>query len=159
LIAARNLPKASAFLQGGYGRPGLNMLSDEFDAFYITGLRLNWSLGGLYNLKRDKKLININRQKVELQKENFVLNTQSALKQQSAEINRYADLVASDQAIIEIRRKITEAAKAQLENAVITANDYLREVNAEDQARQAMATHKLQLLQAQINFQITTGKL
>jgi outer membrane protein TolC len=159
LIAARNLPKASAFLQGGYGRPGLNMLSNEFDAFYITGLRLNWSLGGLYNLKRDKKLININRQKVELQKENFVLNTQSALKQQSAEINRYADLVASDQAIIEIRRKITEAAKAQLENAVITANDYLREVNAEDQARQAMATHKLQLLQAQINFQITTGKL
>ena len=159
LITARNLPKASAFLQGGYGRPGLNMLSNEFDAFYITGLRLNWSLGALYNAKRDKKLININRQKVELQKESFVLNTQSALKQQSAEINRYADLVASDQAIIEIRSKITEAAKAQLENAVITANDYLREVNAEDQARQAMATHKLQLLQAQINFQITTGKL
>jgi outer membrane protein TolC len=159
LITARNLPKASAFLQGGYGRPGLNMLSNTFDAFYITGLRLNWSLGGLYNSKRDKKLININRQKVELQKESFVLNTQSALKQQRAEINRYADLVASDQAIIEIRSKITEAAKAQLENAVITANDYLREVNAEDQARQAMATHNIQLLQAQINFQITTGKL
>jgi outer membrane protein TolC len=159
LITARNLPKASAFLQGGYGRPGLNMLSNTFDAFYITGLRLNWSLGGLYNSKRDKKLININRQKVELQKESFVLNTQSALKQQRAEINRYSDLVASDQAIIEIRSKVTEAAKAQLENAVITANDYLREVNAEDQARQAMATHKLQLLQAQINFQITTGKL
>jgi outer membrane protein TolC len=159
LITARNLPKASAFLQGGYGRPGLNMLSNEFDAFYITGLRLNWSLGGLYNSRRDKKLVGINRQKVELQKESFLLNTQSTLKQQRAEINRYADLVASDEAIIEIRSKISEAAKAQLENAVITANDYLREINAEDQARQAMATHKLQLLQAQINYQITAGKL
>jgi len=46
-----------------------------------------------------------------------------------------------------------------LENAVITANDYLREINAEDAARQALATHQLQLLQAQINYQLTTGKL
>ena len=159
LIDARNLPKASAFVQGGYGRPGLNMLSDKFDAFYVAGVRLNWSLGGLYNAKRDKKLTTINRQKIELQKESFVLNTQSTLKQQRAEIDRYASLLASDQAIIDIRSKVTEAAKAQLENAVITANDYLREVNAEDQARQAMATHKLQLLQAQINYQMSSGKL
>ena len=106
-----------------------------------------------------KKLTTINQQKIELQKESFVLNTQSTLKQQRAEIDRYASLLASDQAIIDIRSKVTEAAKAQLENAVITANDYLREVNADDQARQAMATHKLQLLQAQINYQMSSGKL
>ena len=159
LIDARNRPKASGFVQAGYGRPGLNMLSDKLDAFYIAGIRLNWSLAGLYNTKRDKQLVNINRQKIELQKESFVLNTQSSLKQQRAEINRYTELVASDHDIIDIRGKVTEAAKAQLENAVITANDYLREVNAEDQARQALATHKLQLLQAQINYQIASGKL
>jgi outer membrane protein TolC len=159
LLDAKNLPKTSAFIQGGYGKPGLNMLSNQFDPFYIAGLRFNWSLGGLYNTKRDKKLININRQKIEIQKESFVLNTQSTLKQQKAEINRYAYLVSSDQAIIDIRSKISEAAKAQLENAVINANDYLREINAEDQARQAMATHRLQLLQAQINYQISSGKL
>ena len=33
-----------------------------------------------------------------------------------------------------------DAAKAQLENGVITANDYLREVNAEDQSRQTLIT-------------------
>ncbi|MEJ7678822.1 MAG: hypothetical protein WKG06_13375 [Segetibacter sp.] len=96
---------------------------------------------------------------MEIQKETFLLNTQSQLKQQKAEITKSAELVASDQAIIELRSKITEAAKAQLENAVITANDYLREINAEDTARQALATHKLQLLQAQINYQLITGKL
>lgn len=158
LIDSRNLPKASAFVQGGYGRPGLNLLSNSFDAFYITGVRLNWSLGNLYTSKREKKLVEINRQSVEIQKETFLLNTQSQLKQQQAEIAKFAELVASDQAIIELRSKITEASKAQLENAVITANDYLREINAADVARQALATHQLQLLQAQINYQLTTGK-
>jgi len=42
---------------------------------------------------------------------------------------------------------------------VITANDYLREVNAEDLARQNLITHQIQLLQAQINYQTISGKL
>ena len=159
LIEARNQPKASAFVQGGYGRPGLNLLSNNFDAFYITGVRLNWSLGSLYNSKREKSLLDISQRTVDIQKEIFLLNTQSQLKQQKAEITKFAELAASDKAIIELRSKISEAAKAQLENAVITANDYLREINAEDAARQALATHQLQLLQAQINYQLTTGKL
>jgi outer membrane protein TolC len=158
LLHAKNLPRANAFLQAGYGKPGLNMLSNKFDPFYISGLRLNWSLGGLYNLKRDKELLHINRQRIGLQKETFILSTQSLLKQQKGEIDRFAALVSSDQAIIEIREKITVAAKAQLENEVITASDYLREINAEDQARQAMAMHRLQLLQAQVNYQLSTGK-
>ena len=41
---------------------------------------------------------------------------------------------------------------------MITANDYLREVNAEDQARQSLITHQIQLLQAQINYQTISGK-
>jgi outer membrane protein TolC len=159
LIDARNQPKASAFVQGGYGKPALNLLSNNFDLFYVTGVRLNWSLGSLYNSKREKDLIEINRQTIEVQRETFLLNTNSQLKQQKAEITKFAELVASDQAIIELRSKITEAAKAQLENAVITANDYLREINAEDLARQTLAAHQLQLLQAQINYQLTTGKL
>lgn len=159
LVDAGNRPKASAFGQGGYGRPGLNLLSNNFDAFYITGVRLNWSLGGLYNAKREKSLLDLSKRTVSIQKETFLLNTLSQLKQQQAEIVKFAELAASDQAIIELRSKISEAAKAQLENAVITANDYLREINAEDAARQALAIHQLQLLQAQINYQLTTGKL
>jgi outer membrane protein TolC len=48
LIDSRNKPKASLFFQGGYGKPGLNFLKNEFEFFYTTGVRLNWSLGGLY---------------------------------------------------------------------------------------------------------------
>ena len=72
--------------------------------------------------------------------------------QQDAEITKMQKLLATDDEIIGLRVKVKEAAKAQLDNGVITANDYLREVNAEDQARQTKITHQLQLLQARINY-------
>jgi hypothetical protein len=159
LINARTLPKATAFFQGGYGKPALNLLSNEFKPYYITGLRLIWSLSSLYNNKRDKKLVEINQQTVDLQKDVFLLNTQSQLQQQKADIDKYKTLVATDQEIIQLRKQVTEAAKAQLENAVITANDFLIQVNAEDAARQLLVFHQLQLRQAQTNYAITTGKL
>ncbi len=44
-------------------------------------------------------------------------------------------------------KTVTEASKAQLENGVITSSDYLREVNAEDQSRQARILHHVQLIE------------
>jgi len=158
LIHSRLLPKTSLFVQGGVGKPGLNMLDNQFKFFYIGGLRLNWSLTGLYTQKKDKELVKVNQQMVDVQRETFLLNTNSQLKQQQSEISKLQQLIASDNEIILLRRSVTDAAKAQLENGVITANDYLREVNAEDQARQTRITHQLQLIQAQVNYQTISGK-
>jgi outer membrane protein TolC len=158
LIKTRAYPKTNLFFQGGYGRPGLNMLENKFAMFYMTGVRFNWSLGWLYTSKQEKELIQINKQIVTIQQDAFVLNTNTLLKQQQAEINKINQLILKDLQIIDLRTKVKEAANAQLENGVITANDYLREVNAEDQARQNLIVHQLQLLQAQINYQTILGK-
>lgn len=157
LLNAKNLPRLSAFGQGGYGRPGLNMLDSQFDWFYIAGLRLNWSLGGLYLLKNEKRQLALDKNTVALQRETFLLNNQTQLSQLGADIKKQLLLIEADEKIITLREKITGAARAQLENGVITANDYLREVNAMDQARQSRALHELQLLQSQINYQNLTG--
>lgn len=158
LIDSRNKPRASMFFQGGYGKPGLNFLKNEFAFFYTTGVRFNWSLGGLYTQKKEKELIRISQRIVDIQKETFLLNTNSQLTQQQSEIDKYNRLIESDKSIIDLRVQVKDAAKAQLENGVITANDFLREINAEDQARQTLITHQVQLLQAQINYQATSGK-
>lgn len=158
VIRSKNLPKASAFLQGGYGRPALNLLSNSFEPYAIGGIRFNWSLGGLYTAKREKQIVGINQKSIEIQKETFLLNTESQIKQQQGEISKLQQLIESDREIIDLRNSVKQSANAQLENGVITANDYLREVNAEDQARQLLITHELQLLQAQINLQLTIGK-
>lgn len=158
LIRAKNLPKASAFVQGGYGRPGLNMLKNAFEPYGIGGLRLNWSFSNLYTAKKEKQQVTISRQVVDLQKETFLLNTQTQYKQQQAEIDKLQQLITTDNEIISLRNDVKKAATAQLDNGVITTNDYLKEVNAEDQARQTRITHQIQLLQALVNLQLITGK-
>lgn len=157
LLTARNLPKLNLFVQGGYGRPALNMLSNDFEAYYIGGVRLNWSLSGLYTLKKDKALLDLNRKTIAVQKETFLFNTNYSLRQQSAEVNKYTELLTSDNDIIALRTSVKQTASVQLENGVITSNDYLREVNAEDKARQNKIVHEIQLLMAQYAQQTTTG--
>jgi len=80
------------------------------------------------------------------------------LVQQTAEIRKLEKLLAADEEILGLRSQVSAAVKAQLDNGVITAADYLREINAEDQARQTLAAHRIQLLQARINYSVTSGK-
>ncbi|MDF2190086.1 TolC family protein [Paraflavitalea sp. CAU 1676] len=157
VITARNRPKTSLFVQGGYARPALDMLKNDFSWYYIAGLRLNWSLGNLYTTKKERQLLNVNQRMVDVQKDLFLLNTNTQLKQQQSELNKLQQLMESDEQIIDIRSKVKEAANAQLENGVITANDYLREVNAEDQSRLSLIAHRLQWLQAKINYETISG--
>lgn len=158
LIKSRNMPRTSLFFQGGYGRPPLNFLKNEFAPFYITGVRVSWPLNGLYSAKNDRQLVTINQEIVDSKRETFLLNTNAQLVSQRNEIGKLSKLIQSDNEIIELRRSVTEAAKAQLENGVMTANDYLVEVNAEDQARQTLIGHELQLLQARIVYNTIKGQ-
>lgn len=157
LTNSKILPKVSLFFQGGYGKPTLNMLKNEFDWFYITGARVSWSLSNLYSFGNEKEILEINRKTIDTQKESFLLNTGINLKQYYNEIEKLNSLIEVDKKIIEIRTSVKESAKSQLENGVITSNDFIRELNAEDQARQNLTVHKIQLLLAQQNYRLTTG--
>ncbi len=158
LVRAKNLPTAGLFVQGGYGRPGLNMLQNNFDPYYIGGIRLNWSLSGLYTAKKEKAILNIKSKSIDLQKEVFLFNTNVTLNKQNAEISKLEELIRSDNEIIQLRSRIKNTALAQLEYGVINSSDYLREVNAEDQSKQSQLLHEIQLLIAQYDQQNTKGK-
>jgi outer membrane protein TolC len=152
-------PKFSFFVQGGYARPGLNFLSNDFAWYYIGGLRLSWNLGSWYTLKNQKELLAINRNTLDIQKETFLFNTNITQKQQHTDISKYIELIKKDDAIITLRESVKNAAGAQLENGVLSAHDYVTQVDAEDQARQNLILHRVQLLQARYNFQNTTGNI
>ena len=158
LADIKTRPRLSAFVQGGYGNPGFNMLKNEFAPMLMTGLRLNWNLSAFYTRKNDFQLAEIQQRDIAAQKENFELQTRARLQDEAGKMARLESLLRTDDEIIALRRQIKEAAKAQLDNGVINANDYIREVNAENQALLQKKIHELQLLQAQRNYQIITGK-
>ncbi len=152
-------PKFSFFVQGGYGRPGLNFLNNDFEWYYIGGLRLSWNLGSWYTLKNQREILDINRTTLDIQKETFLFNTRITQKQQNADVEKYLSLVKKDDAIITLRESVKNAASAQLENGVLSAHDYVTEVNSENEARQNLILHEMQLLQAQYNYQNTMGNI
>ncbi len=152
VISSKNNPKASLFAQGGYGKPGLNQLSNEFNLYALGGIKLNWSLGGLYTSKRERQIIRVNENINDVQKNTFLFNINTQLSQQQSEITKLKKIMRVDDEIIDLRSKVKEASLAQLQNGVINSNDYLRDVNLEDQSRLARINHELQLLQAKINY-------
>jgi len=159
LLVAQLMPKFSFFAQGGYARPGLNELSNNFQWYYIGGLKLSWNIGSLYTLKNQKRLLNIDRETLDIQKETFLFNTNLTQKQQSSDIVEDIELVKKDDAIVNLRESVKRASQAQMENGVLSAHDYITEVNAEDEARQNRILHEMQLLQAQYSYQNTMGDI
>lgn len=157
LLSAKNRPRLGFFVQGGFGKPALDMFQNSFDPFYVGGLRLSVPLTGFYTLKNERSLIHIKKENLNIQKETFLFNTRFALQQQNADISKLWEILKTDDEIIPLRASIKKSALAQLENGVINSNDYLREVNAESNARQNKILHEIQLLMAQYNKANTTG--
>jgi hypothetical protein len=157
ILRTNTKPKFSFFVQGGIGNPALNMLLNEWKGFYYGGLRLNWSVSSLYTYKKDKLLLDLDKETIASRKETFIWDTELQLKQESAEISRLRRLLKSDEAIVSLRMAIKKAASAQLENGVISVNDYLKEVTNEASARQNVSFHAIQLRLAEYNSKTTSG--
>jgi outer membrane protein TolC len=158
-LTRRNLfPSVSAFFQGGMGKPNpVNFLSTSLSGYYLTGLRLTWTIGGSYTYKKDRLISQNNQEMVRNQRNTFLFNTQLTMRQESADIRKYRELIHTDDEIVQLRESVDKSSAAQLENGVINANDYLQDVNAAAQARQLRVVHAVQLLQAQYNFKTTSG--
>lgn len=152
LLGVKSLPRLSLFGQGGYGNPGLNMLLNEFNWFYIAGARLNWNLGALYSLPAERKSNAISKSSIQVQKELFLLTASITTEQYRNDISKYKQLIQEDNSIVTLREEILKASKAQLENGVITSSDFLREMNAADIARQNLLLHQLQLVQTELDY-------
>ena len=148
-------PRFGLFVQGAYGNPGLNMLKDDFSAYYVAGVRMSWNFGSLYTLRNDRRLIDNNRRKLETSRDVFLFNTNLQSTQQSSAIQSMRWQMVDDDEIIRLRVNIRKAAEAKVENGTLTVTDMLREITAENLARQTKALHEVQLLMNIWNLKYT----
>lgn len=157
MIGARNLPKVGAFVQGGYGNPGLNMLKNEFVPYYVAGMRFSWSFNGFYTRKNEHQLVRTGRLKLENQKELFLFNIGLQLTQQSNEQKKLQSLIVDDDEIIRLRESIRTSSEAKVQNGTLSVTDLLRDITLEDQARQSKLLHEIQLLKTVYDINNTTN--
>lgn len=158
VLAKSNLPKVFAFGQAGYGNPGLNMLDNSFQPFYVVGLKTSWNIFDWGKMKKEKQTLDIAQEIVQTEKETFELNNKIELQQFDNEIKKMQQLLESDLDIIEIHEKIVKSSDAQMKNGVITTSEYLTELTKLFEAKNSLAQHQVGLSLAQSNYQISLGK-
>ena len=139
-------PQLQLFAHGGYGRPGLNFLKNEFDAYYIAGVRGLWNFGKLYTQSNDNELLALGKSKIKSMQEVSTLNTHIRMDQYKQDISKLEQLIQKDKELIGLRNEITETAKIQLENGIINSTDYLTLFNEEQRVMQILAIRELHLL-------------
>lgn len=157
VVSSRIMPKVSAFGQAGYGRPGLNMLDNSFKPYYMVGLNLTWNPINWNSDNNEKQIYQINQKIVDSQKETFEKNLKVSLEKYKSDIEKYEDLIKKDEELISLREKIVATTFSQLQNGTITSTVYLTELNNKTQSQLMLETHKVQLLQAKINYLTTKG--
>ena len=159
LTSTSRMPKMMGFGQLGYGRPGLNMLSNDIEGFYIFGAALSWNVWDWSKNRNERQILAIQHEVINTNKETFDKNLKTTLIAYFEEICKFEKLIEKDNIIIELRKKITNSSSSQLDNGVITSTDYLVHVNAEKQARLDKEQHIIQLSQAKVNYLTAQGKM
>jgi len=145
-------PKIAAAVQGGYGRPGLNLLDDTFQPWYFAGITLSWSPWDWkktefqnQNFEVQKKLI-LNRQ------ENFEYNLDNARLSYLVKIDALQNSLALDDSILSLQNQIVATESDKLNLGMSTATDYILAINSRKEAMLLKKTHEIQLLKSKLDY-------
>lgn len=157
LITKNNLPKVNAFGQAGYGNPGLNMLDNSFQPFYVVGVKANWNVFDWNKSKTEQQALTVSEAIVTTEKETFELNTKLQLQEMENEIKKTEEIITTDFEIIDLREYVVKSSEAQLKNGVITASEYLVELTNLFEAKTNEKLHQIQLALAKANYQVVKG--
>lgn len=151
-------PKLNLSLQGGIGRPGLNMLKNDFEPYYTVGVKLQWNLGALYSRKNDIQKIAVQKERVKQEQETFILNTMLDVTDCLNEVHKAESVLEQDREIIRLREDIRQAGEEQYKQGVIMMTDLMDMIDDEFNAKVAESLHQVQLIMAICDLKNTLGQ-
>ncbi len=157
VITKSSHPKLLGFAQAGYGNPGLNMLDNSFQDFYMVGLKMNWNVFDWGKTKEKKQAIDISKDIVSTEKETFLLNNTIQQKETESDIDKYEAILQKDSEIITLRNKVLQTTTSQLQNGAITSSEYITELNNLYEAKIDEQLHKIQLSLSRANYKVIKG--
>ncbi len=157
LIRVKLMPKIGLMGFAVGMSPGIDMFSSSFNHIFVGGLSVSWNISGLYTNGNDKNLIKTNISKVENQEEIFRFNTNLQMQQQQNDLLRSKQMLEQDAEIVQLRSNIKDASVTKYGNGACTMNDLLRDMNAENMAKQDAAIHRIEYLMNLYNYKTTIG--
>lgn len=153
----KRMPVLYAFGQTGYGKPGYNMMSGEWDFYYMVGAGLKWNIWDWNHTSREKQLIGYQQEMLQNQRASFDREIESLLVQEESKIVQYRKTMEVDRKVLDLQKLISGKAAVNLDQGTITATDYVTELNKESIARNTCDTHQVMLMQAIANYLTIQG--
>lgn len=155
------MPKIKLFAQAGYGNPGLNMLQDKFEPYYIIGAKFSWNLNSLYTIKEERLKIANKISLINTNKDLFLFNTHLMIEKQNIKNDYLLQQMKEDDKIISLRENISRAAGAKVANGTYSVSDMLKDISAEYSAKQIKMVHEIEYLmyQYKLDYLINNNNL
>jgi outer membrane protein TolC len=160
LIARKRYPVFAAYASAGYGKPGLNMLSNRWDTYYLVGAKLSWNIWDWNSSRKDRQQFKIQCNIVDLRSKSFLDSYQSQIDGIQAEIQKLNNQLIKDQEIVELLHQVTEKSRSSMQNGTITSAVYLADFNSAARANLELEFRKIRLsLQKVLLYNITGNQL
>jgi outer membrane protein TolC len=157
VTAAQEKPRVSAFGRLGYGKPGLSVLSNEFQSYWLAGVQVQWSPWTWGSTDRDRQALEVQREIVATNESAFAETLRRGVQQSIATINRLDSALVLDAAIIALREAIDRESRVRLQEGAITAADYVDRNTDLLAARLARIQHRVEQSQARANLLTMLG--
>jgi outer membrane protein TolC len=158
-VQSKRMPKAFGFATLGYGNPpGNDFFNNTFDTYYIVGAGIKWNIFDWNKARNEKQIITLQQGIIDKRKNDLADNLTRLLESKNAEIKSLESMIQTDSALIKLRKRITLSAESQYQNNIITATEYLNEMNSEQQAMINHEIHKISLALAKIEYLNISGQ-
>jgi outer membrane protein TolC len=157
VVGAAMKPRVSAFVRGGVGRPGLNMLSTRAEPYWLGGVQVQWNPLDWGRTAREREVLELERDAVSADAAAF----RDALRRQTvsdvATLDRLEQVLGTDDEIVTLREQIVREAGSRVRESAITVAEYVDRQTELLTARINRDLHRVELAQARAAYLTTLG--
>lgn len=151
-------PKVAIFGQTGVGRPGLNQFNTDPDGFYLYGIRATWRPFVWGSDRRNAELLTLQARALDTEERAFAESLRRAVAADVAQLARLERALPLDDALIVARLEIERAARAQFDEGVVTAAQWIDARSDLLEARVQRSRHLTELEQTRAHLLTTLGR-
>lgn len=151
------MPKVGLLGAGVMLAPGIG--DGDVSSIGVAGLSASWSISGFYKNGNEKNLTQQSLNRINIQEETFLFNTNVQMTQTSANIEKQKAILADDEEIVNLRKSIRESYQLKYDAGAGSLMELLNATENESEARVQKSLHEMQLLVTLSEYKIATGNL
>ncbi|VAW28088.1 hypothetical protein MNBD_BACTEROID06-936 [hydrothermal vent metagenome] len=157
LAGNARLPYIGLFGSFGVGYPGYDIFNPDVRPMAMAGVAVKWKIWDWNKTNNDRAQLVIGQSIIQQQRSRAELAFERELIKQRSEVNKYTQLIETDDAIIIAQENVSKSISSELMNGTATASDYTSQLNTESSAKLNKELHQIQLMLAILTYNTLKG--